>query len=81
MPARAPSKALRSVLAENVKRSRDTRGWSQEYLAERAGLTQVYISQIETAKTAASVDTIEKLARGFEVDPDFLLTRSRPVST
>jgi len=75
MPSRAASKPLRSVLAENVRRARDVRGWSQEHLAERAGLTQVYISQIETSKTAASVDTIEKLAAGFDVDARELLLR------
>ncbi len=75
MPSRAVSKPLRSVLAENVRRARDARGWSQEHLAERAGLTQVYISQIETSKTAASVDTIEKLAAGFEMDARELLFR------
>lgn len=75
MPSRAASKPLRSVLAENVRRARDARGWSQEHLAERAGLTQVYISQIETSKTAASVDTIEKLAAGFDVDARELLHR------
>lgn len=73
MSSRAAPKPLRSVLAENVRRARDERGWSQEFLAERAGLTQVYISQIETSKTAASVDTIEKLAAGFEVNAGDLL--------
>ncbi|WP_295680815.1 helix-turn-helix transcriptional regulator [uncultured Nevskia sp.] len=73
MSSRAASKPLRSVLAENVRRARDERGWSQEFLAERAGLTQVYISQIETSKTAASVDTIEKLAAGFDVNAGDLL--------
>ncbi len=75
MPSRADSKPLRSVLADNVRRARDARGWSQEHLAERAGLTQVYISQIETSKTAASVDTIEKLAAGLDVDARELLHR------
>ena len=52
---------------------RDDRGWSQEHLAEKSGLTQVYISQIENSKTAASVDTLEKLASGFDESADRLL--------
>jgi transcriptional regulator with XRE-family HTH domain len=67
---------LRSVLAANVRTARDELGWSQERLGESAGLSQVYISQIEGAKTAASVDTIEKLAHGLRKKPEDLLTRS-----
>lgn len=73
MPSPRQLKTLRSILAGNVRAVRDSRGWSQEQLAERAGLTQVYISQVETSKTAASVDTIEKLAHGLEVDAGSLL--------
>lgn len=62
-------------MANNVRRLRLGREWSQEYLAEQAGLSQVYISQIETAKTAASVNTIEKVAAALEVDPEVLFTR------
>lgn len=73
MSSRARASNLRSVLAGNVRAARDARAWSQEQLAERAGLTQVYISQIETSKTSASVDTIEKLAKGLGMDASSLL--------
>ncbi len=44
-------------------------------LAEAAGLTQVYISRIEAAKVAASVDTIESLTAAFKLDSAALLSR------
>lgn len=44
-------------------------------MGEVSGLSQVYISQIETAKTAASVDTIEKIASGFGESAEGLLRR------
>ena len=75
MSARPSPRRLRSVLADNVRRAREQRGWSQEYLGEVSGLSQVYISQIETAKTAASVDTIEKIASGFGESAEGLLRR------
>ena len=57
-----------------VRRARLGAGLSQEALAERAGLSQVYISQIESAKTAASVDTIERIAEGLGESAGRLLT-------
>lgn len=72
---------LRVVMANNVRRLRTARLWSQEHLAERAGLSQVYVSQIETAKTAASVNTIEKLAAALGIDPEALFARRSPAQT
>lgn len=65
MKSLKPDQALRKVLGKNVSNRRNALSWSQEKLAEATGLTQVYISLIETAKTSATVDTIEKVARGF----------------
>lgn len=67
--------AFRVLLAENLRDARLTKGWSQEALAEKAGLSQVYISRIESAKVAASVDTIERLTTAFKLDSAALLTQ------
>lgn len=64
---------LRLVLAANVRRYRNERGWSQERLAEKSKLTQVFVSRIETAKVAPTIDTVAALARALEVDPSLLL--------
>lgn len=64
---------LRSVLARNVRQARREREWSQEQLAERAGLSSVYVSQIESALKACSIDVIEALALAFELPPMELL--------
>lgn len=57
---------LRLLLACNVRQARRDRGWSQEQLAERASLSSVYVSQIESSLKAASIDVIESLAQAFE---------------
>lgn len=64
---------LRLTLARNIRQARKHRGWSQEQLAERASLSSVYISQIESSRKAASVDVIELLALGFETPAEQLL--------
>lgn len=57
---------LRRTLARNVRQARKDRDWSQEQLAERAGLSSVYISQIESSLKACSIDVIESLALAFD---------------
>jgi transcriptional regulator with XRE-family HTH domain len=66
---------LRQILATNVRRERTGRDWSQEELADRAGISQTYTSQLESAQRAVSIDTIEKIARAFNLEPDQLLRR------
>jgi len=64
---------LRLLLARNVRQARKDRGWSQEQLAERASLSSVYISQIESSLKAASIDVIELLAQALDTPaPDLL---------
>jgi transcriptional regulator with XRE-family HTH domain len=70
-----PKKLLRQVLAAKVKAARTARGWSQEELGERAGLSQVYLSHVESAKRAVSIDCVEQLADAFGVAPASLLSQ------
>lgn len=52
---------------------RKHRGLSQEDLAERAGVTQGLISQLETGKTDYTGETLEKLAKALDCEPGDLL--------
>jgi transcriptional regulator with XRE-family HTH domain len=59
---------LRRILARNLKRLRTERGLSQEELADRAGLNRNYIGMIERRENAATVDTLEALAKALDVE-------------
>ncbi|MCR5879530.1 helix-turn-helix domain-containing protein [Phenylobacterium sp. J367] len=65
---------LRRILARNVIRRRNAVGLSQEALADRAGVDRTWLSKLETAKAAVSIDVIEKVARGLDVEPALLLS-------
>ena len=71
-----PTYKVRKILASNVRRERMARGWSQEGLGSKAGTSQVYISEIETGKKAASVDVLEALASALSCEPYELLRPS-----
>jgi transcriptional regulator with XRE-family HTH domain len=59
---------LRKILASNMKFYRGQRGLSQEKLAEVADTATNYIALIETGKRFPSIKTLEKLAKGLNVD-------------
>ena len=61
--------SLRRIVARNLKRLRLERGLSQEELADLAGLNRNYIGMIERQENAATVDTLEALAKALEVEP------------
>lgn len=52
---------------------REYRGLTQKQLADRAGLRQGYLSEIETGKKPGSVAAYRALATALDVDVDDLL--------
>ncbi|VWB66099.1 helix-turn-helix domain-containing protein [Burkholderia latens] len=51
----------------NVRKLREARTWSQEQLAEHAGLNRSYVGEIERGEAIASIVTADKIARAFDV--------------
>jgi transcriptional regulator with XRE-family HTH domain len=51
----------------NVRKYRNTKGYSQEKLAEITGLHRTYISDVERGTRSISLDNIEKLSNALEI--------------
>jgi transcriptional regulator with XRE-family HTH domain len=64
---------LRKVLSSNIKKYRAVEGISQEKLAERTGLSDQLIKDIEGFRSWVSDKTIIKLARALKVEAYQLL--------
>jgi transcriptional regulator with XRE-family HTH domain len=61
-----------------VKELRAAKGWTQSELAERAGIRQATLSDIETEKTrGVDFDVLEALAKALGVEPAFLIATRR----
>jgi transcriptional regulator with XRE-family HTH domain len=56
---------VRQRLAVNMKRLRKERGWSQETLADEAGLDRTYISGIERVVRNPTITVAERVARAL----------------
>ena len=53
---------VRRRLAGNMKHLRRAKGWSQERLADEAGLDRTYISGIERVVRHPTITSVQKIA-------------------
>jgi transcriptional regulator with XRE-family HTH domain len=56
----------RQILGETVRAKRTDSGFTQEKLAEKAGLSTVFISRIERGIESPSLDSLVKIAIALE---------------
>ncbi|MGO4157058.1 helix-turn-helix domain-containing protein [Cupriavidus sp. YAF13] len=61
------------TLGATVRQLREAHAWSQEELAEHAGMNRSYIGEIERGSAIASIVTVEKLAAALGVPISWLL--------
>ncbi len=74
----ATQDALSRDIGRRIRVLRAERGWSQEVLAELAGLHRNYIGHVERAKIHASVVQLARIARAFGLTPGALIDGSLP---
>jgi len=60
-------------LAKRIKELRNRKGFSQEELSEKSGLSLRTIKRIENGETEARGDSLKRLAVAFNVNPDDLI--------
>lgn len=72
MPKKTKSKKtaqtdIHQIVAENLRKHRLGKGWSQEQLALEAGVHRVYLGRVECCKQTISLATLEKIANALDV--------------
>ena len=72
---------LRQIFRNNVKYYRKqfklSHKLSQEKLAELSDLSTNYIGEIERTNRKVTIDTVEKVAKGLNIDPSLLLVNRK----
>ena len=66
---------LKRIFGTAIKAKRSEMGFSQEELAERAGLHRTYVSDVERGARNLSLESIEKLAGALEMSISGLFAR------
>jgi transcriptional regulator with XRE-family HTH domain len=64
---------VRARLAQNLRRLREEKGWSQERYADEAEIHRTYVSDLERGARNPTIMIVQKLARAFGVTPGSLL--------
>lgn len=67
---------IRNVLGSNIRKLRKRTGWTQEYRAEKAGISVPFMTQIELGKKASSLEVIQSIAEALGVPYETLFKTS-----
>lgn len=67
---------LAQIFGQNVRRIRQENGITLEALADEVGLAYTYVGQIERGQRNPTLDVVERIAKGLNVEPLELLGHS-----
>ena len=59
--------SIAKIIGDRIRAYRNQKGWSQEYLAEKADVHRTYIGQLERGKKNATIESISKIAGALGV--------------
>jgi transcriptional regulator with XRE-family HTH domain len=68
---------LGEIVARNLRLLRRERGWSQEKLGQKVGISTNYVGMIERQERSPTIAVIEKIAAAFGIEPAELLKEKR----
>ena len=61
------------LLGKQIRKQRQSMGWTQERLAEAIGVSTSFVGHIERGTRKASIDTLVEIANAMKVSTDYLL--------
>jgi transcriptional regulator with XRE-family HTH domain len=65
---------IREILANNIKKYRRKNGFSQDKLAELAGISSQYLATVETCRKFPTPEVLERLAEALGIETHELFT-------
>lgn len=58
---------LPKIISKRIKKRRNDLGMTQEDLAEKVGVSRVYIGYVEQGRNTPSLEILEKIAKALKV--------------
>jgi transcriptional regulator with XRE-family HTH domain len=72
-PAAAQERELAKAFVERVRQLREAKSLSLLQLARKAGISESWLTKVETQPRSITLPLIQRLCTGLEVDPNELL--------
>ncbi len=63
-----------STVGDRIRRRRTELGWTQDQLAQKAGISKSFLSDLENSKRSVSADNLLDIARALNLTLDYLMT-------
>lgn len=63
-----------STVGQRIRARRDELGWKQDDLADAAGISNSFLSDLENGKRSVGADKLLDIARALSLSLDFLMT-------
>lgn len=70
---------IRNIFAENIRRFRTEKGWTQDILAEKIGMSVSYVTNIERARSGVSDSSFAKFCNVFHKKPSEFYSSAEPL--
>lgn len=67
-------KPTKQTVGERIKKRRNELGWTQDVLAEKAGISKSFLSDLENGKRSVGADTLLAIGRVLSLSLDYLMT-------
>ena len=61
-------------VGERIRKRRNELGWTQDVLAQKAGVSKSFLSDLENGKRKVGADTLYDIARALSLSLDYLMT-------
>ena len=68
---------MNNSIGENIRKHREFKGYSQEYMAQELGINQSSYAKIEKGSTKLTVDRLQRISEVLEVEVSTLLNSSK----
>ena len=71
-------KPTKQTVGDRIKQRRNELGWTQDVLAEKAGISKSFLSDLENGKRSVGADTLLDIGRVLSLSLDYLMTGKAP---
>ncbi len=70
--------ADRETPGERIRRIREDRGYTRDYVSEKAGISSKFLFEVETNRTGFSAHTLMRLSDALGANMDYIMTGQIP---